>query len=65
MDEPRECRLAAILARGLVRVRQHSKRAGVQNMASDDAPRPTAADLANDDVPSTAHHAADQQGEPQ
>jgi hypothetical protein len=65
MDEPRECRLAAILARGLARVRQRSKRAAAQNMAPDDAPRPTAAELANDDLSSTAHHAAGQQGEPQ
>ena len=30
MDEPRECRLAAILARGLLRVRQRDERLNVQ-----------------------------------
>lgn len=31
MDEPRECQLAAILARGLLRVRQRDERLCVQN----------------------------------
>ena len=63
MDEPRESRLAAILARALMRVRKRGSRAGGQD-AKGDAPSSTSACLAADNQ-ATAFRAAGQQGEPQ
>ena len=44
MDESRESCLAAILARGLTRVRQRAERAGTWKSQDDNQPQPTAAD---------------------
>lgn len=43
MDETRENRLAVILARGLIRVRQRAARAGQWKMSGDDT-QPTVSD---------------------
>ena len=40
MDEKRECRLAAILARGLTRVRQSDERCGQSDQSRDDGSDP-------------------------
>ncbi len=55
MDETRESCLAAILARGLIRVRHRAERAGTWKQ-DDNEPQPSAADTSNDD-----HQSADQQ----
>ena len=43
MDETRESCLAAILARGLIRVRQRAERAGTWKSQDGNQPQPTAA----------------------
>jgi len=66
MDEARESCLAAILARGLIRVRQSAERAGRRKASGDDQPQPPAADASPDDHTSSEHSAADnEQGEQQ
>ncbi len=60
MDDPRECRLAVILARGLLRVRQRDERLGVQT-SSCDAPK-TVGEAATDAQLPT-HNAVNQKGE--
>ena len=50
MDETRENRLAAILARGLVRVRQRAARAGQWKMSGDET-QPTVTDASAGDEP--------------
>lgn len=44
MDETRESCLAALLARGLFRVRQRAERAGTWKSQGNDEPQPLAAD---------------------
>ena len=44
MDESRESCLAALLARGLVRVRQRAERTGLGKAQSGNQPQPDAAD---------------------
>ena len=61
MDEPRESCLAAILARGLIRVRQRAERAGTWKLQGDDEPQPSAADASTDNQPSIDEEAAGQQ----
>ena len=56
MDETRESCLAAILARGLIGVRQRAERAGTWKSQDDDQPQPTVADVSAND-----HRSADQQ----
>ncbi|MCO6455498.1 MAG: hypothetical protein J5I93_09395 [Pirellulaceae bacterium] len=51
MDETRESCLAAILARGLIRVRQRAERTGTWTLQGDDQPQPTAADASTGDHP--------------
>lgn len=41
MDEKRECRLAAILARGLTRVRKSAEPPGQRDQSRDDGSDPT------------------------
>jgi len=66
MDETRESCLAAILARGLMRVRQSAERAGRRKASGDNQPQPSADDASPDDHASTDHSAADnEQGEQQ
>jgi hypothetical protein len=66
MDETRECCLAAILARGLIRVRQRAERTGTWKLQGDDEPQPTAADVfAGDHPPANEPAAASEQGEQQ
>lgn len=66
MDETRESCLAAILARGLKRVRQSAKRAGRRKASGDDQPQPFAANASPDDDASSDQSAADnEQGEQQ
>lgn len=60
MDEPRERRVAAILARGLLRARQRDERLGVRNDACD-APTTTGRSTNDEDAP--AHNAVNQTGE--
>lgn len=57
MDETRESCLAAILARGLMRVRQRAERTG-QPYSQGDEPQPTAPDQDADDYSSADHSAA-------
>ena len=54
MDEKRECRLAAILARGLTRVRQSAERCGQSNQSRDDG-----SDLPDQETPAD-HPSLDQ-----
>ncbi len=66
MDETRESCLAAILARGLFRVRQRAERTGTWKLQGDDEPQPTAADATNGDYPPANPPAtANEQGEQQ
>lgn len=66
MDETRESCLAAILARGLMRVRQSAERAGRRKAAGDNQPQPSAADASPDDHVSSDQLAVDnEQGEQQ
>lgn len=66
MDETRESCLAAILARGLKRVRQSAERAGRRKASGDDQPQPSAADGSLDDDASSDQSAVDnEQGEQQ
>ncbi len=64
MDETHDSRLAAILARGLIRVRQRAERAGAEMARGDDESQPTAAELPGDDHRSPdAPAAGSEQGE--
>jgi hypothetical protein len=64
MDETRESCLAAILARGLMRVRQRAERLGQKQLQGDE-PEPTAPDQDADDYSSADRSAAgNPQGEP-
>lgn len=65
MDETRECCLAVILARGLIRVRQRAERTGTWKLQGDDEPQPTAADTLVGDPPANQTAAASEQGEQQ
>ena len=62
MDETHDGRLAAILARGLVRVRQQAEGTHLELDRGIDAPQSTAAQLPGD-VHQRADSAADNQGE--
>ena len=44
MNEKRESCLAAILARGLMRVRQTAQRTGARKSSGGESPKPTASD---------------------
>lgn len=48
MDETPESCLAAILARGLIRVRRRAERAGRDGRQADEQPQPTAPGLPGD-----------------
>lgn len=65
MDESRESCLAALLARGMARVRQRAERAGLWKAQPGNNPQPDAADGRCADVtaePTDAdHHQGDQQ----
>jgi hypothetical protein len=63
MDEPRESRLATILARGLERVRKRAERSCGQTVKSDEPPSLAAESAGGNET--TAHHAARQQGDQQ
>lgn len=63
MDEPRERRLAAILARGLLRVRKCAERSSCGKLKDDKPPSVAAASTSGHQT--TVVHAANQQGEPQ
>ena len=54
MDEKRECRLAAILARGLTRVRQSAERCGQSDQSRDGGSDPSDQETP-DDHPSLDH----------
>jgi len=63
MDETRENRLAAILARGLIRVRQRAARTGQWRMPGNDS-QPTVSDASAGDQPAADHSVAGrEQGE--
>lgn len=63
MDETRDRCLAAILARGLIRVRQRAERAGTWKPQDNDQPQTPAADARTDDQPSVNEQAGQPQGE--
>lgn len=66
MEQARESSLAAILARGLMRVRQRAERTGHWNPPGNDQPQPTAADESSDDQTSKDHAASgNEEGEQQ
>jgi hypothetical protein len=66
MEKSRDSRLAAILARGLMRARQCAERAGRRKPSGDDQPQPSATNESTNDHESTGHLAADnEQGEQQ
>ncbi len=60
MDESRESCLAAILARGLIRVRQCAERAGTWKPQGNDQPQPTAADHRLEDHPAADREKGEQ-----
>ena len=60
MDEPRESRLAAILARGLLRVRQRAERLGSRKVQDEPPPACVA-----EGEQATAQRAVVQQGDQQ
>ncbi len=64
MDESRESCLAALLARGLARVRQRAERTGVWKAQPGNQPQPDAADGRGADAPTEPtdadHHQGDQ-----
>jgi len=65
MNKTRESCLAAILARGLVRVQQRAQRTGTWKSQGDDEPQLSAAEASAGDHPSVdAQAAAHEQGEP-
>ena len=64
MDETREGCLAAILARGLVRVRHAAERTGRWKTQANDEPQPTAAEVPGaQDAPTEPPAAGNQPGE--
>lgn len=66
MSKTRESCLAAILARGLIRVRQRAERTGHRNPLGNSEPQPTAADESSDDQTPKDHAATgNEEGEQQ
>ncbi len=63
MDESRESCLAALLARGLARVRQRAERTGLGKTQSDNQPQPDAADGRAADDATAPSDADNQQGD--
>lgn len=61
MNEKRESCLAAILARGLMRVRQTAQRTGNRRTPGGQSPKPTTSDQPPMDVPATVKDQGEQQ----
>ena len=60
MNETRESCLAAILARGLIRVRRRAERAGTWKPQDGNQPQPTAADHRWEDHPAADNEQGEQ-----
>ncbi len=63
MDESRESSLAALLARGLARVRQRAERTGLWKAQPESQPQPDAADGRAADDTAAPSDADNQQGD--